>query len=1780
MHTVVFGWFGISAVWFLLLFWRLVQAMLPGGGGLAGPGSIRLWLGFAAVFVASCTLTSALSGPDTNALGHAFAGGFAHVLGPVGTPVAMVVLLFAGLPWFTGISWRRFAAWVETSFGVKLARDTGDDDAHGIADLPRSALYRDDDIVQPTTAHTVNPMAPRQNGRYARPTLWKPDPQARPKPRSKPALRPPVEPVAPSGWLKPASGTRMPAPPATGAMPPPTIGSTASLARAAANAQPRPEPAPLPAGFEPMRPRPTAVRPAAALRQPAAPRATVAPRAVAPAPARPLARPADGTAGIGASAEASRRRVAAPPQKRAPLYAWADKRTAPITPAPSVHETLRSIEASTAQWATLAGAAASVDAARTTASAAGVIGVGDASAAAGVAAPASAPAPSGASGAVTSTVTDDVAPMVEPAIEHDTAATEHDDNAPIVLPAFVDVAPAPLASTNDTDVETRAEAGYDASANHTRDTHAFAPHADDEAPQIEATQVASAIASASAPSEGAPIELAPWEDFVAQRAAAVGTSIGSSAALAPGVADGIGTIAATEPQTSAQAAAPASDTARVDTVSASTSPIDDESAAETQSGVQVSAAQASIAPSNTAAAHHDAEPTTPLPASASNAASPRVTLDRQAVAATVPATAAASTVGRASAPWEAAAPVAAKPVSNAAATPASASLPPSGDIVSGTAPVASAPVVVPHDDAQTAASAVVATSTLNDVEAATGTAVDADDAVARTSVPVPAQTGSATAAQPVPSAALASTPMKPFASSAVSAPSATSTTPATSSPTASQPSITQSLSRAATAQQSEQSGSTASAAAAPQSPTASPAATAPSSSRFDVPVAVTTTPAPAATSAAVGGTPSVAPTAASAMPSGAAASVTVTTTTAPSASAPVPATPSAGTASVTTTASPSAPVSVSAMPSATTASGMTTASPSTATPASVIPSGAASLTTTASASAPTSGPATPSGAGASVTTTASPSAPMPVSAMPSATTASATTTASPSTATPASVIPSGATASLTTTASSSVSTPVSATPSGAAASVTTTASPSAPTSASPMSSGAAASATTTASPSAPTPAPAFGIRDARAAAGGAAASTAEPASPSTPAVSSPSSAATTAAPPATAAFAAFAANAPATAPATSTLATVTAPSAPTTFGTTASATAPSPSSTNPPATTNPTPQTNWTATNTAVPSSAPSSTSQQPTATAPAAMISATTTAPTTPATAATPPTAPAATLSGIATVPPSVATAPPSSPASVAAPAAEPAAPAADTAAQPATTAPARQPRPNAFEFHAPASFNVELPTLDLLEPASDEIEPITDEHLAQTGQVIEQRLQEFKVPVTVVGASAGPVITRFEIEPALGVRGSQIVGLMKDLSRGLGLTSIRVVETIPGKTCMGLELPNAKRQMIRLSEILESRQYQHSTSQLTIAMGKDITGHPVVTDLAKAPHMLVAGTTGSGKSVAINAMILSLLYKATPDDVRLIMIDPKMLELSVYEGIPHLLAPVVTDMKLAANALNWCVGEMEKRYRLMSAVGVRNLAGFNQKIRDAEAKEKKIGNPFSLTPDDPEPLSTLPLIVVVIDELADLMMVAGKKIEELIARLAQKARAAGIHLILATQRPSVDVITGLIKANIPTRVAFQVSSKIDSRTILDQMGAESLLGQGDMLFLPPGTGYPQRVHGAFVADEEVHRIVEYLKQFGEPQYEEGILDGPAADGATQDLFGEAPDAEADPLYDEAVAFVVRTRRASISSVQRQLRIGYNRAARLVEQMEAAGLVSAMGINGSREVLVPAAAD
>ncbi|HWT17825.1 MAG TPA: DNA translocase FtsK, partial [Variovorax sp.] len=488
-------------------------------------------------------------------------------------------------------------------------------------------------------------------------------------------------------------------------------------------------------------------------------------------------------------------------------------------------------------------------------------------------------------------------------------------------------------------------------------------------------------------------------------------------------------------------------------------------------------------------------------------------------------------------------------------------------------------------------------------------------------------------------------------------------------------------------------------------------------------------------------------------------------------------------------------------------------------------------------------------------------------------------------------------------------------------------------------------------------------------------------------------------------------------------------------------------------------------------------------------------------------------------------------------------------------------------------------LPQVDLLDAAQARQETVSADTLEMTSRMIEKKLKDFGVEVHVVLASPGPVITRYEIEPATGVKGSQIVGLAKDLARSLSLVSIRVVETIPGKNYMALELPNAKRQSIKLSEILGSQVYNEGKSFLTMGLGKDIIGNPVVADLAKMPHVLVAGTTGSGKSVGINAMILSLLYKAEARDVRLLMIDPKMLEMSVYEGIPHLLAPVVTDMRQAAHGLNWCVAEMERRYKLMSKLGVRNLAGYNTKIDEAKAREEFIYNPFSLTPDDPEPLKREPHIVVVIDELADLMMVVGKKIEELIARLAQKARAAGIHLILATQRPSVDVITGLIKANIPTRIAFQVSSKIDSRTILDQMGAEALLGMGDMLYMPSGTGLPIRVHGAFVSDEEVHRVVAYLKSQGEPDYIEGVLEGGTVDG-DGDMLGEGGDAEKDPMYDQAVEVVLKNRKASISLVQRHLKIGYNRAARLVEDMEKAGLVSAMSGSGQREILVPARAE
>lgn len=490
-------------------------------------------------------------------------------------------------------------------------------------------------------------------------------------------------------------------------------------------------------------------------------------------------------------------------------------------------------------------------------------------------------------------------------------------------------------------------------------------------------------------------------------------------------------------------------------------------------------------------------------------------------------------------------------------------------------------------------------------------------------------------------------------------------------------------------------------------------------------------------------------------------------------------------------------------------------------------------------------------------------------------------------------------------------------------------------------------------------------------------------------------------------------------------------------------------------------------------------------------------------------------------------------------------------------------------------------LPLLSLLDEVSAQTETVSPETLEFTSRVIENRLADFGVQVKVVSAQPGPVITRYEIEPALGVKGSQIVNLAKDLARALSLVSIRVVETIPGKSLMGLELPNPKRQVVRLSEIIGSTTFQESHGVLPLALGKDIAGASMVVDLAKMPHLLVAGTTGSGKSVGVNAMLLSILYRATPAQVRLIMIDPKMLELSIYEGIPHLLTPVVTDMKLAANALHWCVGEMERRYRTMSKLNTRNLAGFNQKVEEAIKKGAPIKDPLA-NPEDPEAptLVPLPQIVVVIDELADLMMVAGKKIEELIARLAQKARAAGIHLILATQRPSVDVITGLIKANIPARISFQVSSKVDSRTVLDQMGAEALLGQGDMLFLAAGTGLPVRVHGAFVADDEVMRVVNHVKQSGDAQYDDSILEGAdtASSGGTF-TAGLAPEGgvgESDPLYDEAVAIVLKHKRASISLVQRHLRIGYNRAARLLETMEQSGVVSPMQSNGNRDILVP----
>src|SRR5690625_4477741 len=516
----------------------------------------------------------------------------------------------------------------------------------------------------------------------------------------------------------------------------------------------------------------------------------------------------------------------------------------------------------------------------------------------------------------------------------------------------------------------------------------------------------------------------------------------------------------------------------------------------------------------------------------------------------------------------------------------------------------------------------------------------------------------------------------------------------------------------------------------------------------------------------------------------------------------------------------------------------------------------------------------------------------------------------------------------------------------------------------------------------------------------------------------------------------------------------------------------------------------------------------------------------------------------------------------------------------------PARQ--ASLFEGTDASAPEGNLPPLKLLDPADTHNDKaFSKESLEAMSKLLELKLKDFNIDIEVVEVQPGPVVTRFEIQPAPGIKASRITNLAKDLARSLAVISVRVVEVIPGKSVMGIEIPNEHREIVRLSEVLATDVYEKSRASLTLALGHDIAGQPVIADLAKMPHLLVAGTTGAGKSVGGNVMLLSMLYKATPEQVRLMLVDPKMLELSVYEGIPHLLTPVITDMKDAANGLRWCVGEMERRYKLMSALGVRNLAGYNRKVEEARRAGEPILDPLWKPEEEfeagheqaPAPeLQTLPSIVVVIDEFADMIMIVGKKVEQLIARIAQKARAAGIHLILATQRPSVDVITGLIKANIPTRISFQVSSRVDSRTILDQAGAETLLGQGDMLFLPPGTAVPIRVHGAFVDDGEVHRVVEFLKEQGEPDYIDGILEG-AQPGETGDgvnpVTGFA-DADTDPLYDQAVAFVLESRRASTSGVQRQLRIGYNRAARIIDQMEQEGLVSPMRPNGSREILVP----
>ncbi|AAU49518.1 DNA translocase FtsK [Burkholderia mallei] len=1721
MQTVVLGWFGFSAVWFIPLFWRLVKAALPGGGGLAGPGSIRLWLGFVGVLTASCTLATALTGDaTTNALGHALARGFEHVFGHVGTPFAMIALFVVGLPWLVGVRWRQVNAWLDASFGIRFARERGDEEPRGVADLPRAALHRDDDRrvrraadVQPTTAHTVNSMAPRQNGRYARPTLWKPNDAQRGERRSASAggaARAAAEPTAPAGWLKPGAQPRGAQPAAAMATGAAAAGaSTAGFAKAAGAAAAVTSPAAFaPAAIGIAKPigstaavaalgkraqaRPTAPDPRFAPRRPATQAAVSAARnrpmtftpsrqttgATPPQPAPPAQTAAP-------TAETARKRAPANPA-RAPLYAWHEKPAERIAPAASVHETLRSIEASAAQWTALAGA---------TSTAATPVTARES-----IAAPA---APSG--GAAASAARDGRAPTsAETAAPDGHAPTSAETVAPDGhVPTSAETA-AP-----DGHVPTSAEtAAPNDHASTSAETVAPDSHAPTSAETAAPDGHASTITEATAPNGhvSATVETS-----------AVAAPAGITQAAPPIAADicpaGEHVIAAVEPAcTSDSAAIGAGAIAHAEAGAAA-------STAETASPI---GADTHIAPSREADRTAQTAPTAPSPAEATPHVDAPHALD----------VAARALVGNTAATAHGAAAVNGSAQRADTASPAASTSGPPAPVA---ASAASSDRAAPQPVA-TAAPASIATSGALGTMKASGTAgpqpstIAAQRASAIDDTGQPPSTGHSTHAAVSnelgrrPHAAPdAVTPVLPPAAAAVPTNASAVQRQALASESAE---AAQGVARAAAAGDSRETTQVSPAGArpdgaAPSAAVANPIAPLPDASAITAHEDAPTSAAPDAATPVIAAMDSAMPNAvapASAIASNAGMSPA-------SASAAAPRMASAPASAAVPDAHPPLPRAAAAVPGVASI-GMAAPGVIVTNAATALPAAPGRIASPAGASAVAPGAITPNAASTDVAPAAAPASDVSPNVVPA-----------PAVGANASVPPAGA-----SSAARHVNAPMVAS-TGAAAPA-----PSIPSSLPPstVTSNAERRATTTA----PTAAPAGLAPNPVAASSFVAPTTSAAPGQFAPAATAPADNAPAAAeappgrvpnPPAGAGFVTP------TSPTPGPL-----PPAAETPAATATPTAPPPGlAPNPPA------GAGFAATPEAV-----AHPFGNPSAPAPGAIPE-------------SPATAPSVALTANGTEAPGAPQA--------FAPSPVPAMPAAPAAADPASAAPAaepvrpsRPPAPNAFEFHAPAASNVELPTLDLLEPASDTIEAISDEHLAQTGQIIEQRLQEFKVPVTVVGASAGPVITRFEIEPALGVRGSQIVGLMKDLSRGLGLTSIRVVETIPGKTCMGLELPNAKRQMIRLSEILASRQYQHSASQLTIAMGKDITGNPVVTDLAKAPHMLVAGTTGSGKSVAINAMILSLLYKATPEDVRLIMIDPKMLELSVYEGIPHLLAPVVTDMKLAANALNWCVGEMEKRYRLMSALGVRNLASFNQKIRDAAAKEKKLGNPFSLTPEDPEPLSTLPLIVVVIDELADLMMVAGKKIEELIARLAQKARAAGIHLILATQRPSVDVITGLIKANIPTRVAFQVSSKIDSRTILDQMGAESLLGQGDMLFLPPGTGYPQRVHGAFVADEEVHRIVEYLKQFGEPQYEEGILDGPSAEGGTQDLFGEAPDAEADPLYDEAVAFVVRTRRASISSVQRQLRIGYNRAARLVEQMEAAGLVSPMGINGSREVLAP----